>query len=134
MRENSLSSEIRRPTTTRKNVAHVMMPRQPSCTRHMSTVCPKQVRSRPTSITVSPVMHTAEHDVNRASIGRIHVCEGDEIGNMKRKAPSRIAPRKPNTISQRLFIYLLSLPFADSTFTSAFFFFGDRSPEQTSLK
>ena len=56
------------------------------------------------SITESPVMHTAEHAVNSASIGRMQVCDGDETGNMKRPAPSRIALRKPNTISHLFFM------------------------------
>ena len=45
------------------------------------------------SITVSPVMHTAEQAVNMASIGRIHVFEGDDTGSMRRKAPSGVPER-----------------------------------------
>ena len=42
--------------------------------------------------------------VNKASPGRIHVWVGEEIGSMKRTAPSRIAPRNPNTISHLHFM------------------------------
>ena len=46
----------------------------------------------------------AEQAVNKASPGRIHVWVGEEIGSMKRTAPSRIAPRNPNTISHLHFM------------------------------
>ena len=49
-------------------------------------------------------MQTAEHAVNRASIGFIHVWDADDTGSMKMNAPNRIAPKKPSTISHRFFM------------------------------
>src|SRR5688572_20097995 len=58
---------MRRPRTTAKSTAKVMMPRPPACMSTRMTHWPKVVKRVPVSTTVRPVTHTAEVAVKSAS-------------------------------------------------------------------
>jgi len=62
----------------------------------MITVCPNLVKYVPLSTTTSPVTHTAEVDVNKASKNEIRpVCV--EMGSESKIAPIKMRAAKPPT-------------------------------------
>ena len=71
------------------------IPRPPVCMRASMTACPNLDQQVAVSLTTSPVTHTADVDVKRAVSNEALIPSLDETGSMRRKAPIRIAPRKP---------------------------------------
>ena len=88
-----------RLTTSDMNIMPVMMPRPPIWISDRSTSCETMPVSLETSITLSPVTHTADVAMKSASTGVIGMSWTKLLESHKRKAPANITSRKPMTIT-----------------------------------
>ncbi len=75
-----------------------IIPRPPIWISIKITSCPKNEKSDPILLTVSPVTQTDENDVNKASINDIGVWEDVEIGKLSNREPTKITNKKAKII------------------------------------